>query len=290
MSLKAGSKVGIVCCSNGLEEYKKEQLEQLMDTLQSMGITPLCSDYLFAKGKEVRSGTAKERAEALMTFYREDEVEAIFDISGGDVAVEILPYLDFDVIAKSHITFWGYSDLTVIIDAIYAKTGKSSCLYQVRNLVRRCGKKQRQRFQEFLDGGDSLEKISYEFVQGKEMEGIVLGGNARCLLKLSGSPYFPNMQGKILFLEGLSGCVPQLVAFFCQLKIQGVFEQVNGILLGTFTEMERKKLSPTAVEILLEMVPDTLPVAVTKEVGHEADAKCLRIGEYRKFSRNGATS
>ncbi len=33
------------------------------------------------------------------------------------------------------------------------------------------------------------------------MDGIVVGGNIRCLLKLAGTPYWPDMREKILLLE-----------------------------------------------------------------------------------------
>jgi ABC-type antimicrobial peptide transport system permease subunit len=73
--------------------------------------------YIYVKDS-IYSGTAAERAEALMNFYKDEEIRAIFDISGGDIANEILPYLDFEVIGKMQKQFWGYSDLTTIINAI----------------------------------------------------------------------------------------------------------------------------------------------------------------------------
>lgn len=60
-----------------------------------------------------------------MSFYRVQEIQAILDLSGGDLANELLPYLDYEVIGKSQAEFWGYSDLTTILNAIYAKTGRS---------------------------------------------------------------------------------------------------------------------------------------------------------------------
>ena len=61
--------------------------------------------------------------------------DVIFDISGGDLANGVLKYLDFDIIAKSKAEFWGYSDLTTIVNAIYSQTGKYSMLYQIKNVV-----------------------------------------------------------------------------------------------------------------------------------------------------------
>ena len=73
-----------------------------------------------------------------MSFYKDDKIKAIFDISGGDVANGILPYLDYEQIANSEKMFWGYSDLTTVLNAIYKKTGKASVLYQIRNLIYDC--------------------------------------------------------------------------------------------------------------------------------------------------------
>ena len=64
-----------------------------------------------------------------------DKQVSIYDISGGDIANQLLPHLDFDSVAKSKAVFWGYSDLTTIINAIYTLTGKESVLYQVKNMV-----------------------------------------------------------------------------------------------------------------------------------------------------------
>ena len=127
--MQQNDKVAIVCCSNGQAVTYQENISCLQDTLTQIGLIPVMGEYIYQK-ESVFSGSAEERAESLMRFYRDDEIKAIFDISGGDIANEILPYLDFDVIAESEKLFWGYSDLTTIINAIYAKTGKESVLYQ----------------------------------------------------------------------------------------------------------------------------------------------------------------
>ncbi len=76
------------------------------------------------------------------------------------------------------------------------------------------------------------------------MEGVVAGGNLRCLLKLAGTPYWPDLTGKLLFLEARSGLVPQLSTMLEQLSQLGAFRQAAGILLGTFTQMEREAAHP----------------------------------------------
>ena len=281
--MKKGDKAAIVSCSNGRPASFQPDLDQLQRILMKMGLVPVLSDYIFEKDS-VFSGTGKERAESLMDFYKDDEIKAIFDISGGDLANEILNFLDYETIAKSDKLFWGYSDLTCVINAIYSQTGLPSVLYQVRNLASDESGERIRRFQKAVMEDDpelkgDLYNISYRFAQGTEMRGTVAGGNIRCLLKLAGTPYWPDMNGKILLLEAFGGGVPQMTAFLNQLKQIGVFEQVSGILLGTFTHMEKEQCAPDIVELVKRYAGEKLPIAQTKEIGHGADARAIIIGK-----------
>ena len=303
-------KVGIVACSNGQKVTNIEQIKALETTLLQIGLVPVCSSCIYEK-ESIFSGTAKERAEALMDFYKEDDIVEIFDISGGDVANGILPYLDYEQIAKSKARFWGYSDLTTVLNAIYAKTGKSSVLYQIRNVLYQHKEKQLADFSKAMikiasesmlkpilkTASESMSKtipksmsevredlfqISYRFIQGEEMQGVIIGGNIRCFLKLAGTEYMPDFNGKILLLESFSGTVAKMETYLCQLQQLGAFEKVAGILLGTFTEMEEKQCEPNIETLVKRIVGENLPIAVTREIGHGTDAKAIEIGkEYR---------
>lgn len=324
-------KIGIVCCSNGLRQSYKEMKSLIEKTLNSIGIQPVFSDCIFEKDAYF-SASAKERANALMNLYRDDEITDIFDISGGDLSNGILPYLDYEVIGKSNKCFWGYSDLTTVLNAIYKKTGKYSGLYQIRNILSEYKEQQISDVKELLcaqyicldkedclgakqlagkdlrgivkqedvaDGNSLVQnifKIQYQFVQGHHMEGIVVGGNIRCFLKLAGTPYMPDFEGKILLLESRSGLIPQMETFLSQLQQLGAFEQIAGILLGTFTQLDEeqsKKIEleneddegyyPTMAELLKKYVREDLPVAVTKDIGHGRDSKAIMVGAYHKF-------
>ena len=272
-----GDKIGIVCCSNGQRCTYAEKISHLENTLVEIGLEPVFSNYIYEKN-DIFSGTAKERADALMDFYKADEIKAIFDISGGDVANGILSYLDFDVIGNSSKLFWGYSDLTTVINAIYTKTGKASVLFQVRNLIYDYRERQIADFcNTTMQKGTDLFKWDYEFVQQNKMRGIVVGGNIRCFLKLAGTEYMPDLENKILFLESLNGDVAKIETYLCQLQQMGAFEKVAGIILGTFTELQK---STFAVEDLVKKrVSRKLPIAITKDIGHGIDSKAIVIGQ-----------
>ena len=271
-------KIGIVCCSDGVKRAYESEIEELQRTLADMGIVSVLSPYIFARD-DVASGTAEERAKAVVDFYKDDTIDVICDISGGDIANGILPYLDYALIAEKNKQFWGYSDLTTVLNAIYAKTGQTGVLYQIRNVLYKEREQQMADVQNVLcDGGDALYRIEYRYVQGTEMHGIVVGGNIRCFLKLVGTSYMPDLHGKILLLESRSGTVARMETYLSQLQQIGAFEQVAGILLGTFTEMEAKHCTPDIVHLVKKYVDSTMSIAVTKQIGHGTDAKGIVIG------------
>ncbi len=277
--MKNERKIGIVCCSNGQKKAAEPKLEQLRKILLELELFPVFSSYIYEK-EDVFCGTAKERAEALMNFYKDNEILEIFDISGGDVANGILPYLDYNVIRNSSKRYWGYSDLTTVINGIYAKTEKASILYQIRNVISDDREQQAQDLKNTLiENGNALFQIQYEFLQGEEMHGIVIGGNIRCFLKLAGTEYMPDLNGKILLLEGYSGNVAKMEAYLCQLQQLGAFSKTAGILLGTFTEMEHQQYVPTIETLVKRIAGNKIPIAKTRQIGHGTDAKAIVIGE-----------
>lgn len=282
-------KVGLCACSNGLSANANNQLEELIQVLQTMGIEAVPAPHIFCK-TDAFSGTDPERAADLMRFYRDSEISAIYDLSGGDLANGILKYLDYDLIAASGKELWGYSDLTTVINAILSLTGKASVLYQVRNLVWKNAELQRVRYADHLAGREGpLFDFGYRFLQGQEMSGIMAGGNIRCLLKLAGTRFWPDMSGKILFLEAFGGESGQIASLLNQLELTGALEQVNGILLGTFIAYERAGLELSVMDLLKTHIREDVPVAVTGEIGHGTDAKALRVGAFYELKRNSRT-
>lgn len=285
MKIKPGDKIGIVCCSNGWEKQREAKFKKLQKILLGMRLVPVISPYIFAR-ESAESGSAMERAQALMDFYRDDSVKGIFDISGGDIANGILPFLDYETIATVEKKFWGYSDLTTVTNAIYTETGQPSVLYQICNMMYDHAEEQQENFKSAIFGSsEELFRFPYVFLQGNSMEGIMVGGNVRCLLKLAGTAYFPALTDRILLLESMGGAVPQMLTYFSQLQQLGAFEQVRGILLGTFTQMEQEKWKPDVWTLLKGFIRPDLPVAKTAFVGHGTDSRAVLLGGFGEFKK-----
>lgn len=284
--LKVGDSIGVIALSNGLNKSQETAINELSVVFESMGVNLILPPVLY-QTDTVFHASAQERGKMLMDYYQDDKISVIFDVSGGDLANGVLEYLDYEYIAAHPKPFFGYSDLSVVVNALYAKTKNLTYLYQVRNLVGICGAVQQTNFKETLMGNQrSLFEFDHDWIQGTEMTGIVVGGNIRCLLKLAGTPYMPDFIDKILFLEAMSGDVAKMATYLTQFKQLGVFKQVKGLILGTFTELEKTNQSPTIVELVkLIIEDDELSIVKTSQIGHGPDSKCLIIGDTMTFSK-----
>ena len=284
--LKCGDAVGIVACSNGLNLESKVYLNDLKKILNELGLKVVFSEKLF-KEKDIFNGTDIEKAQVLMKFFKDKDIKAIFDVSGGDLANGILEYLDYKDIKDNAKPFFGYSDLSVVLNTLYSKSNICSYLYQIRNLVGNDSENQIKNFiNTFIDNKDnSLLTFNYRWIQGEEMEGIVVGGNIRCFLKLAGTGYMPDFNNKILFLESLSGDVAKMSTYINQYKQIGAFDNIKGIILGNFTEMEDNNYSPNIVELIKDTINNVnIPIIKTEEIGHKGNSKCIIIGKNIRIS------
>lgn len=283
--LNKGDKIGVISCSNGLSIKNKNIIEELKLNLKSLDIEMVEGDTLYAKEYNLFSGTGEEKARALENLFLDKDIKMIFDISGGDLANEVLDFLDFNLIKENPKPFFGYSDLTVLLNAIYSQCDITTYNYQLRNLVGKFKEEQMQNFKaSFIEGKEDIFNLDYKWINGSHLEGIVVGGNIRCLLKLAGTKYMPDFKDKILFLESFSGNSAKMVTYITQYKNLGVFNEVKGIILGEFTEMERENLKPDIVEILKRVIGEiNIPILKTRDLGHGADAKCIPIGKYLIF-------
>ena len=277
MILNRNDKIALVVCSNGKNIEDKDRLEKLESILVEMGLVSIFTRYIY-KDKFGRGAKAQVRAEELMSFYKNKEIKAIFDISGGDIANEVLDYLDYDVIKRNYKPFFGYSDLTTVLNTLGSQTNEVNYLYQILNIIE--NEEIRTNFENtFMKNEQILFDVNWKFFQGNSIEGRVVGGNIRCFLKLAGTKYFPEVENKVLFIEGLGTSIEGLVTHLAQLKQIGVFDKISGLLIGTFTKIEKEISEEELFELVKDFIPENLPVVKTSEVGHAKDSKVLKIGE-----------
>lgn len=281
--LKENDTVAFFAASNGLSPFSESNIYSLKELLESFGLKVVFGNNLFAIDKNNPfNEDAKTKGKNLTKLFADKTIKAIFDISGGDLSNSILDYLDFDLIKRNPKPFFGYSDISTILNAIYKKCGFPTFYYNLKNLLSKDTKDtQINLFKESLmSNSNKLFKFENNFISGKSIRGVVVGGNIRCTLKLSGTTFEPNFANKVLFLEAYSGNAAKIFTYLCQYKQIGAFDNLKGIILGEFTEMEMNNITPTVDEMLSSILGDDhcIPICKTAELGHGSNAKLIVIG------------
>ena len=269
-------KVALTANSNALKQNYRERFHRLVQLLGSFGIDAVCSDLIFFDSIDLNA-LANQKSRELCDYFTRSDVDAIFDISGGDAANLLLPRIDWEILKQYPKPFFGISDNSVLLNAIYVKTSRPTYHFRLSSLT------EVENSKRFIASLKSLSTLQISppltFLQGEAFEGTVVGGNLRCFLKLAGTEFMPSLSGKILFIESLGGNRQQVASYFAQHTMLGEFKSLRGILFGTFTKLQ-SELSPTEFQRFLKsLVADLdLPVAYTGAIGHGSESEILPIG------------
>ena len=133
--------------------------------------------------------------------------------------------------------------------------------------------------------------VEYVCINAGEAEGELTGGNLSIFAGLLGTPFFPEIRKKILFLEDVGEPLYKIDRTLMQLKLAGVFNEISGLLFGEFTSIvqtdnsEANRLSP--VDIIRELVKDiNIPVGYGFPASHGPFKATLPLGVKYSFSSN----
>lgn len=283
MRLKKGDAIGVVAPSSRVES-DDEKLEHGTRFLENLG-------FEVVVGKHVCSNTlgyaasALEKAEDINRMFADPDIKAILCAQGGDTANACLPELDWELIRANPKIFGGISDITVLLNAIYARTGLVT--FHGNDLMWGFGRKPTPYdSQEFLhrlvEGriGKIPANRPRQTIRRGRAEGRLLGGNLRCLLKLAGTHYLPDFSGAILFLESLGFDPASCDCMLHQLKQMGIFDQVRGVIIGYIDGVDNDPHADIYLQdVLLNVTGQyTFPVLKVNDFGHNCPNTVLPVG------------
>lgn len=219
--------------------------------------------------------TGRQRAAVWNDWMAQGDFDWIFDVSGGNLSTLALPFLDLDLYAACKTIFAGYSDLTPVLNALTSRTGRKTLLFSARQNI--------PALAAFLTAGDkTLVMPEWQALGSFSLRSLVgapvYGGNIRCLLKLAGTPWWPDLTDRGLFLEARSGDAFAIASMLAQLANMGVLDRIRFLALGQFTQLQDPLPVVKAVLAQLDTKPD-LPVLITADVGHAPGSKGLWLGK-----------
>jgi muramoyltetrapeptide carboxypeptidase len=228
------------------------------------------------------------RAAEFMDMICDTSIKAIFFTRGGWGCARILPLLDFDLIQKNPKIIMGFSDISSLLNAITAKTGLIT--FHGPNGNATWNEFSWKSIDEVLSNGNaflyqtptipSIDTPPVTIVSGKA-EGELFGGNLSVMTGLLGSEYLPDWTGKILFFEEVLEEPYRIDRMLTQWKLNGVFDQVNGIVLGQFRKCvpEEPEWSFSLMEVLVQHFGNLkIPVYAGFLLGHVKNKHSIPIG------------
>ncbi|MDY7578815.1 muramoyltetrapeptide carboxypeptidase [Herbaspirillum sp. RTI4] len=228
-------------------------------------------------------GTDEARAAQLHAAAADPEVDIVLALRGSYGMSRLLGLLDWQALADSGKLFVGYSDLTALHLGLLAKTGAISfagpmlcgdfggdnpCAWTLRH------------FWQVMTQPSHVIDVAGVHPE-VEAEGVLWGGNLAVLVHLLGTPYFPQIDGGILFVEDVNEHPYRIERMMLQLLHAGVLARQKAVLFGDFSNYRLSEYDNgydfNATLAYLRSVSPA-PILTGLPFGHIADRVTLAVG------------
>lgn len=304
--LKAGDEVMIVAPSRGVKLIGRDVRELAEQRLGKMGLKVRYASNATEENFDMLATTsAEKRAADITEAFLDKRVKAVMTIIGGFNTNQILPYLDYEVIKQNPKILCGFSDITALLDAVYAKTGLvtfmgphlsslgmlKGCDYTLAHfekMLMQSGEDEVEPSAEWSDDLWFLNQEERHFVKNEgywvlnpgKAEGTIIGGNLGTFNLLLGSEYRPVFeQDTILFAEDTAGSdICDFMRNLTALTYQSDFKNVRGIVIGRF--QKDSKVSREQLEYMVKNLTPLagLPVLANVDFGHSTPLLTIPVG------------
>lgn len=288
MTLKKGDTVIIVSPAGRVLD---ENVDNAVATLESWGLDVLVSAN--AKKEHFNfSGTLEDRLADLQWALDHPTAKAIFASRGGYGAIQLLDKLDWSTFTTYPKLLVGYSDICNLHSQIN-KLGAESLHALMPNSFPKLGESNASL--ETLKNALFHRHYSIEWENNFsqvdfELDGEIVGGNLSILYSLLGTPYAPNYQDKILFIEDLSEYIYHIDRMLHSFELSGVFSQIKALIVGDFTEMKDNDtpFGKSVNQVIQDIVTKyQVPVVFGLRTGHGSPTLALPFKREGKLTSEG---
>jgi muramoyltetrapeptide carboxypeptidase len=283
--LKAGDTVALVCTAR---KFFPEDAKPAIDLLESWGLKVKLGATIGLDNFQL-GGTDSERAADFQAQLDDENVKAIWCARGGYGTVRIIDSLDFTNFKQHPKWIMGFSDVTVLHSQLNVE--RVASLHSIMPFtVPTAPEEVKETLRQALFG----ETISY-VIPSKSYDvngtasGELVGGNISILYSLLGSKSAIDTKNKILFIEDLDEYLYHIDRMMYNIKRNGYFENVKGIIVGSMTDMHDNEIpfGQNEVQIITEIAQDlSIPIAFQFPAGHQKDNRTLILGKQVHFEVN----
>jgi muramoyltetrapeptide carboxypeptidase len=288
--LKEGDTVGIINPAGAT--FQSIDITMVCETLAALGLKckpgkHVLDRYGYLGGKD------EDRAADVNGMFADPDVHAIITVRGGWGCNRILPLLDYNLIRANPKALIGYSDITSLLVALYARSGLVSFHGPVGTSTWNAFS--RDYFHRILFLGESVEmknpvtigdnlaqtKDRVETITSGKARGRLVGGNLSVLSAMLGSEYLPEWKDTILFIEETDEQIYRVDRMLTHLKIAGVLGRISGFVFGKCTNCGPGQGygSLTLEEVLADHItPLRIPAWYGAMIGHITDKFTVPVG------------
>lgn len=276
--LKKGATVGIISTARKISITEIEAAIALLHSWNLkvvLGTTIDLEDHQFA-------GDDMTRVLNFQQFMDDDSVDAIWCARGGYGTIRIIDHLDFSRFIQQPKWIIGYSDVTVLHSKAQQLSFETAHATMPINIPKN-SKSALESLRKVLFG-ESLQYAipAVDYNKNGMATGEVIGGNISMLYSMLGSDLSLDTDNKILFLEDLDEYLYHIDRMLMNLKRNGYFENLAGLIVGGMTDMHDNTIpfGKNAHEIILDITSEyDFPICFNFPAGHLDDNRALIFGK-----------
>jgi len=272
-ALRPGSRLAVIAPSSPFpEENFRIGVERLRERYEVS-----YDEGVFARSGYLAGDDAR-RLEELRRAITDPAIDGIVAARGGYGATRLLPDLDVGLIAKHAKPLIGFSDVTAL-HALWARAGLRSLHGAMVAALGRGEAARMPRWFAAVEGGVPKPLSDLECIAPGRGEGPLVGGNLAVLAALIGTGFEPPLTDTVLFLEEIGERPYRVDRSLTTLHQAGWLSNIQGVVLGCFTDCGTGKDGISVAEVLRERLGDLgVPVVSGVPAGHVADNVELPLG------------
>jgi len=300
--LPEGGTIGVAAASSPFEN--RSEIDRGIRWYEERGYRVKLANGVYARDDYV-AGDARQRAEDLNALFADREVDVIQMLRGGYGASQVVPFLDFDVIAANPKALVGYSDVTALHVAIRQRT--ELVTFYGPGLTSMGSAKRadwtKDNFIRALTEAGPLGQVparpddAYIGAIGSDSATAPLVGGCLWLLRETlATPWEVDLDDSILFFEDVF-CPPwQVDGMLTQLAAAGKLASVKGVVIGEMYKCDEWRqpepwLRSRSMEDVFEhpLEPLGVPVLFNWPLGHGDHLWTLPLGLTATLDADGRT-
>ncbi len=311
--LAEGDEIRIIAPSRGTKIIAPEVRKLAEDRMAAMGLKVTYAENATDENWDMLGTTAVEkRVQDITDAFKDPKVKGIFTIIGGFNSNQLLPYLDYALIQANPKVLCGFSDITALLNAVYAKTGLEtysgphlSSLGMLKGAEFTIENMRKMLFtdepnnvvpsNEWSDDLWFLNQEQREFIQNDgywvinpgDAEGTIIGGNLGTFNLLLGSEYRPAFEADtILFAEDTGASdIADFMRNLTALTYQPDFKNVKALVIGRF--QKDSKVTREQIAYMVKSVEplSRIPVLANVDFGHSTPLLTIPVGGTARLNR-----